>query len=316
MDQGNSLTKTPFVLITGFLGSGKTTLLKRFLNHYADQKRIAVIQNEFAAANVDGIDLKNTGKTFDILEINKGSVFCVCLLSGFVQSLSDLVDHCQPDCVILEATGLADPIAIGQLLNARELATKLYLSHVWSIVDATSFLKMEQYVQRMVHQVRIADTILLNKIDGVSPDHLSKLKEKLQSINPYANLLQTSFCDISFSNVSHTFLSTSRNVRNTALAEKSMAGGPPGVFSAVLRTTTLISRVNLEKFLRHFEKSSYRIKGTVNLADHSVAYVQSCFGKTTIKIITKEPGPTELIALGPQVDQHVFSKEYERAARQ
>ncbi len=89
-------------------------------------------------------------------------MFCVCLLSGFIQSLSDLVKSCQPEIVILEATGLAAPIAIGQLLNAKVLNQKLHLAHVWCVIDLTSFLEMEPQVQRMAQQVRIADTIILN----------------------------------------------------------------------------------------------------------------------------------------------------------
>ncbi len=112
MDQRNSLRSIPFILVTGFLGSGKTTLVTRLLNHFGNEKKIAVIQNEFANANIDGQELEKTGKAFKILEINKGSVFCVCLLSSFIQSLVELVESCQPDIIVLEATGLADPISI------------------------------------------------------------------------------------------------------------------------------------------------------------------------------------------------------------
>src|SRR6056297_2750368 len=126
--------KIPFFLITGFLGSGKTTLLKQVLNKHADNSKIAIIQNEFAPASIDGTDLKHTGKHFEILEINKGSVFCVCLLSDFINSLSCFVDEHQPDAVFLEASGLADPIAIIELLQSPKLRNKLYLAHSWCII--------------------------------------------------------------------------------------------------------------------------------------------------------------------------------------
>jgi len=82
------MAKIPTYLITGFLGSGKTTFIKHVIEYYNNKERIAVMQNEFAPANYDGTELKRlTTKHFDLLEINNGSAFCVCLLSTFLSSL-------------------------------------------------------------------------------------------------------------------------------------------------------------------------------------------------------------------------------------
>ena len=115
----------PFYLINGFLGSGKTTLLKRILNEYADDKKIGVIQNEFAAINVDSAELQREQKTFAILEVNRGSVFCVCLLSDFITSLRHFIDDHHPEALFLEASGLSDPISIIELLSARIISTSM-----------------------------------------------------------------------------------------------------------------------------------------------------------------------------------------------
>ncbi len=310
MDKRNSLSNLPFILVTGFLGSGKTTLLKRFLNHFADEQKIAVIQNEFANANVDGQELKDTGKSFEIVEINKGSVFCVCLLSSFIQSLSDLMDSCQPDAIILEATGLADPIAIGQLLTAKELGRRLHLAHVWCVVDSISFLEMQPQVQRLTHQVRIADTIIINKTDCVSQERLEKTEERLVELNPHAERIRASFCDLPYASLNEAFLQKTNPGENRSNQEDFQTCGPPPISSAVLRTTRLVSREGLGLLLQRYEKFAYRIKGYVNLTNQTVVSVQSCFGQTTIQIIKKEPGPTELIALGPQVDQQKFTSMF------
>ena len=92
----------PFYLVTGFLGSGKTTFIKRYLEAFADKKRIGIIQNEFAPGEVDGKELRLTGHSFELLEINNGSVFCVCLLGTFIYSLSEFMDVHHPDMVIME----------------------------------------------------------------------------------------------------------------------------------------------------------------------------------------------------------------------
>ena len=85
------MKKIPFYLVTGFLGSGKTTLIKQFIERYADSKKIAIIQNEYAEVNIDSRELKLTGKSFELLEMNNGSVFCVCLLGSFIHSLADFI---------------------------------------------------------------------------------------------------------------------------------------------------------------------------------------------------------------------------------
>ena len=97
------MKKIPFYLVTGFLGSGKTTLIKQFIGSYADLKKIAIIQNEFAEVNIDSRDLRETRKSFELLEMNNGSVFCVCLLGSFVYSLASFIEEHHPDLIILEA---------------------------------------------------------------------------------------------------------------------------------------------------------------------------------------------------------------------
>lgn len=299
----------PFFLITGFLGSGKTTLLKKFLNTFAEDIKIAVIQNEFAPANIDGKELQETGKPFHILEINKGSVFCVCLLSDFTKSLNELLEKIKPDVVILEATGLADPIAIGELLQANKIKHKVYLSHVWCIVDALNFSIVSKSVQRVSHQIRIADTIILNKMDIFSGDK-KIIEEQIKSLNPYAEISATSFCDI---NLNISFKKFSAGPLATKRADEFShyeSSEKPNLGSAVIRSNKKISQPNLEQFLREYEQKVYRLKGYVNLENGNTMAVQSCFGETHILEAANYAGPTEIIALGPEIKAGEFSKKF------
>jgi G3E family GTPase len=303
----------PFVLVTGFLGSGKTTLLKRMLEQYADSRRLAVVQNEFAPASVDGAELRLTGKRFDILEINRGSVFCVCLLSDFVKSLAQMVERVKPDAVILEATGLADPIAVAQLLRAAELREQLYLSSVWCIVDATTFLTIEKAVTRVSHQVRVADRIIVNKTDSSSAD-LAAVEARLRELNPFASVERATYCQFALGNVfdspAAAPVAVTRMDENAAFE----SCGRPAVGSAVVRSTRRITQANLERFLKVSAPGSYRLKGFVNLADGSAVAVQSCFGATEVRAVDYRDRPTELVAMGPGVDAEDFASSFEQLA--
>ncbi len=289
--------KIPFFLVTGFLGSGKTTLLKKILAHYADSKKIAIIQNEFAPASIDGTDLKQSDKSFEILEINKGSVFCVCLLSDFISSLSRFIEEHQPDAVFLEASGLSDPVSILEMLQAPELEEKIFLSYIWCIVDMANFKKIVRTNTRVKHQVRIADLLVFNKCD-VAPDNIHDIYNEVKTLNPFAQIVETSYCNVSFND--HLFEKNMSPVVYKAIDENMKAEGRPDIGIGVLKTTKKITADGALKFLDEATKNTVRAKGYIQLLDKTLA-VQSSFGHTETREISQYQGPTELIFIGEGV---------------
>ena len=297
----------PFYLINGFLGSGKTTLLKRILAEHADDKKVGVIQNEFAAVNIDAAELRREGKNFHILEVNRGSVFCVCLLSDFTTSLSNFIEEHQPDVLILEASGLSDPIAILQLLSASQLRDKIYLSSIWTIVDASTFLQMEKSTA-VTHQVRIADRILINKTDLCEGELLTTVKGRISQLNPLAEISISSFCDIPidfFARKNEPLV-----LQNADEFSKMEPHTRPPIGTAVIKSTKKISRDALQLFLKEQPSKAWRLKGHVQLNDGNAVMVQSVQGNTEMVSLENYVGPTELVAIGPDVDAKEFSKRF------
>jgi G3E family GTPase len=188
------LTKIPFHIISGFLGSGKTTFLKRIIDRYSEEYKIGIIQNEFAPANIDGAELKKTDKDFQLLEINNGSVFCVCLLGDFICSLEKFVDEYNPEILIIEASGLADTTSIAEVISAGSLAEKIYLASNWCVVDAQNFAKVGLMKQRVFHQLRMADVVVINKTDLVKTG-TEQIRAEIKKANPFAEIRETTFCD-------------------------------------------------------------------------------------------------------------------------
>ncbi|PKM48674.1 MAG: GTP-binding protein, partial [Firmicutes bacterium HGW-Firmicutes-6] len=97
------------ILLTGFLGAGKTTMLKKLLIEYEGRK-IGVLMNEFGETGIDGQLIKN--EDFDLIELNNGSVFCVCLKENFIKGLAEFLHH-QLEIVFVESSGVADPSNMG-----------------------------------------------------------------------------------------------------------------------------------------------------------------------------------------------------------
>lgn len=283
------------------MGSGKTTFLKRIIDKYSDETKIGIIQNEFAPANVDGAELKKTGKDFNLLEINNGSVFCVCLLGNFVRSLENFIDEYQPDIVIIEASGLSDTTSISEVVSAGKLADKIYLASNWCVVDAQNFAKVGLMKQRVSHQIRMADVVVINKTDLVQ-NGMEVIRTEIKKSNPFAEIRETTFCNIDF------------ELGNSAINKfyfgelKTMTR--PDINSMVIKSGKIISLNSLKIFLNEWASKAYRIKGFVNLKEGKTAAVQCTFDSVEIIEIENDFHPTEIVALSDQFTLREWNRAF------
>ncbi len=287
----HKMNKIPFHIISGFLGSGKTTFLKRIIDKYSDEYKIGIIQNEFAPANIDGAELKKSGKDFNLLEINNGSVFCVCLLGDFVRSLEKFIDEIQPEILIIEASGLSDTTSVAEVISSGSLSEKIYLASNWCIVDAQNFGKVGLMKQRVFHQIRMADFVVVNKTDLLETG-TEIINAEIKRINPFAKIMEASFCNISFD--------LGNNAVNKFYFGEMKSLPRPSVNSMVIKSGKKISRSSIELFLSVWTSKAYRIKGFVNLKEGKTAAVQCTFNSVEIIEIENAFHPTEIIALSDQ----------------
>jgi G3E family GTPase len=299
----------PFYLITGFLGSGKTTLLKHILHQYASKLRLAIVQNEFAPASVDGAELKQTGDPMELLEINNGSVFCVCLLDDFIGQLSDFVERVKPDVLLMEASGLSDPIGIAEILQQEKVAQRIRLAGIWCVLDAVNSLKVVKMNRQLRNQVMIADELLVNKSDLAGEEQLNDVVRCMQQWNPFAQVRVVTHCV-----VDHLFSAGNSGVP-VALSQadhhkKIEASGRPDIDMGVMKSGRKISRERLLELLNDFAPDTYRIKGFVNLKNGKHLTVQTSFKQVALHDLDGYSGPTQLIGLGEGFDIKAFARQY------
>lgn len=301
-----------FNLITGFLGSGKTTLLSNLLNELSASKRIAVIQNEFAPTGIDGKELKQNNRDFKLVEINNGSVFCVCQLNNFVQNMLKLIDEYQPEIIFLEASGLSDPISIAELLQTNELKNKITLDKNICLIDAPNFYMGLKTLVRFKHQIMIADTVIINKTD-LFDGNMEDIVEEIKELNPFANIVQTTYATIKW----HEF-DIIENKKGQAA--KRFIGiqseGKPTINACVLRTHKKINESQLKKFIAEMQTDCPRIKGYINLDDGRFVSIQSVYKNLEITEIKNYKGPSELIAFGHQLEISNLRNTYIKFASQ
>ncbi len=300
-----------FYLVTGFLGSGKTSLLKHILALFADRHRIAVIQNEFAPAGTDGKELQRSGEPFRLVEVNNGSVFCVCMLGTFTRSLEKLVSEYQPELIFLEASGLSDPINIIELLRDPAIRDRVALSRIISIVDAPHFRQGLQMMPRVRHQVMVADTVLLNKMDLYRGER-DTLRGEIRAINPFAAIRETNYCRFDPADLDPIEV---RPQEAAAHVGKKESAGRPGMKAAVMRVHDRITPDGLDRFVEEIRQESPRIKGFVNTTYEKVVGIQAVFSSYSKEVIDGYRGPTEVIAFGEDITPGMLRKTFLKYAR-
>lgn len=189
----------PMALITGFLGSGKTTLLSRVIKAFAGRKLLYVV-NEFGSTDVDGIVLSPEG-TNAMTALPGGSIFCTCLVSEFTQTLTELLWRFQSDespveGVVVEASGVADPLVAHRLLHDTHLDDAYHLGAVVALVDPGPFPELSKALPAVEAQIKASSAVILNKADLYGEDTLRQAEEAVRSLRPKARLWRTSYCDL------------------------------------------------------------------------------------------------------------------------
>lgn len=178
-------------IVTGFLGAGKTTLLNRLLKDPLLDST-AVIINEFGDVSIDHLLVEQSSD--GIIELADGCLCCT-VRGELVDTLADLLDRIQTGRIaplkriVIETTGLADPIPVLQSLMAHPvLVQALRLDGVICLVDAVNGSSTLDAHVEAVRQVAVADRIVVTKED-VAVDDVSLLRERLRGLNPGARLL-------------------------------------------------------------------------------------------------------------------------------
>lgn len=179
----------PVTIITGFLGSGKTTLLNHLLQHpsLADS---AVIINEFGEVGIDHLLVSTPAENMVLLDTG---CLCCTVRGDLVETLTDLYARRARATlppfgnVIIETTGLADPVPVLQTIVADEKLGRVYrLQDVVALVDAVHGESQLDAHPESVKQAAVADALLLTKTDLASARATAALRERLSRINPGA----------------------------------------------------------------------------------------------------------------------------------
>ena len=178
----------PVTIISGFLGSGKTTLLNHILKNQVNIKT-AVLVNEFGEIGIDNDLIIKTAE--DMIELNNGCICCT-INGELLSTVSKILDRPEKiDYLIVETTGLADPLPVAMTFAGGDLREKVRLDSIITIIDADNFDFDLKNSSVAYSQILYGDILLLNKCDLVTDTHLKKIEQYINGIKKEPRILRS-----------------------------------------------------------------------------------------------------------------------------
>lgn len=189
---------TPIYILSGFLGSGKTTLLQQLIDHWQKQGLLpAVIMNEVGDVNLDGLQVQ---EQVPMTEMLSGCI-CCSIRGDLSGEIAGLIQRETPDVIVVEATGIANPMEILEGVSEAALYLPIDLRGMMTVVDSAHLLELYN-VQKgktyrlMQEQIRCASALILNKMDRVTEEEVSLLQSIVARWNGYAGIWKAVRCRV------------------------------------------------------------------------------------------------------------------------
>ena len=219
----------PITLITGYLGSGKTTLINHILKEGKGHK-MAVIVNDIGEVNIDAEFIEQngivSGKDDNLVALSNGCICCT-LKKDLITQLADLVKQEKFDHILIEASGICEPVPIAQTITymedefKKQGLPKFYgLDAIISVTDALRLRdefscgeylpqteRGEENLENLViQQIEFCDIVLLNKVSLLDEEELRKVKMAIKALQPHAKIIEADYCKVDIDNLIDTHL--------------------------------------------------------------------------------------------------------------
>ncbi len=229
----------PITLVTGYLGSGKTTLLNHILQNTKGYK-VAVIVNDIGEVNIDADLIEKggiVGKRDESLVALQNGCICCTLRKDLIEQIHDIVKQKKFDHIVIEASGICEPIPIAQTINfltesfkQKHMPIYCKLDAIVSVVDTLRMVQEfscgdelvkkdigEEDIENLViQQIEFCDVLIMNKVSEVSKDELKRVKRIIKNLQPKAKIIEADYSEVDLKDILDTNLFDMENVLTSA----------------------------------------------------------------------------------------------------
>lgn len=244
-------------IVTGFLGSGKTSLIQHVLTHGLQNRRVAVVVNDIGEVNLDGRVL--AGINVDsMVELSNGCI-CCSVSYQFGAAIQEIIMTTGVELILIEATGVADPVA----LSAEIGNLGLRVDGLITVVDGERIRHLCKETVVAWQQLQAADFLVLNKCDLLSSWARWRVETFLRRHNPRALLVPSTFGQVQTDLLFATSAQRFRQQPHAALRPAEQHLHDDGIEAFTYRSDRPLHRRRFERFLRHLPRQLYRAKGII-----------------------------------------------------
>lgn len=305
----------PITVLTGYLGAGKTTLINHVLNNQEGFK-VAVIVNDIGEVNIDA-DLIGKGgivqeEDSSLVPLQNGCICCT-LKVDLMQQIVDIIKTKKFDYILIEASGVCEPLPIAQTITVLSDQTAQYglpqicrLDNVVTVVDALRLrdefncgdnlvkedIEDEDIENLLIQQIEFCNKIVLNKVDELSEEELNRVKAIIRTLQPKAEIIETNYGKVDVSKILDTnsfdfeeaSLSAAwiEELNRTDNEEEEEEGETEeyGIGTFVYFRRAPFNRDEFDKFASNFPSNIIRCKGIIWFSDEpESSYVFEQSGK-------------------------------------
>jgi len=285
-------------ILSGYLGAGKTTLLRHALQHGLDARRIAVVVNELGAVGVDGLLLDGPVGGPEMLELAGGCICCAVDAPRFDRAVVDVVERADADLLVIEASGVADPITVA----GRVQRLGFRVDAITTLVDVASIEGVLRDDPVAARQIMAADFVVLTKADLVDEATRARAERRVRALNGRARRIDAEYGRVDPALLFATGVGNAR--RGVAAVPDPGAAGVTPVRSVTLPAPARLRRAAFEEMLAGLPSSVIRAKGVVRVDDADgyciFNYVNGRWELSWLRIATTLP--TQAVFLGPDVE--------------
>lgn len=295
------MNKVPTTVFSGFLGSGKTTIILNLIDELQKEgKQVIYIKNEIGDEDVDGKIIQ--GKGIKTKELLNGCICCT-LVGPFISSINEVIEKFNPDRIIIEASGAADPSALALMISSQP---KLIRDGIIGIVDVVNFEGYKDLSVTSRNQTKFTDLIVFNKVEQVDLEKKKAVVGYVRELNSHSPIVEAPNGKVSSSII---FGLSTKDL--DSLLEKESGDAhqdhehhnhehsdhihEDNIQSFDIKPEGKFDKDKLENLLNNTSKNIFRAKGFVKLIDEDFYLFNTVVNRTDFEKLQKDEAKNNLL---------------------